>query len=366
VTRLIIASTPYHALLATAGLAVDPGTSNHLVIINDFQAARPMAAAFKASERALYQSVSVVGGTFGLTSRARRQFRYRGALGEMRALTRNIAPAEIWVGNDARPECQAAFSTASRPADRVTGVYIEDGLTAYASSVKRPLKRWENAVGYVMFGRFWSGISVLGTSRWISKGLFIYPALVRHELSHLSHVPIAADALLTDEMRRLAAEMVRLAGADSVTISRLEAIVTVSHSSVAAKLPQYRDAIARLVAKLIESGRTVGVKYHPRQAEPDYLGLTGSNRVVLLPQGLPLEYLYLLTAPSSPGASGVAGGNLQVVVGDVSTTLLTARWLVPRARCVSLARPLGLLDASLEGLFTAVGVQLPESLEFSG
>jgi hypothetical protein len=193
--------------------------------------------------------------------------------------------------------------------------------------------------------------------------LFIYPALVRPELSHLSQIPIAADALLTDDMRRLAAEMVRLAGADTAAIPRLEAIVTVSHSSVAAKMPRYRDAIARLVVNLIENGRTVGVKYHPRQAEPDYLGLARSDRVVLLPQGLPLEYLYLLTAPRIPAEPG--GSKLRFVIGDVSTTLLTARWLVPHSCCISLARPLGLLDASLEGLFTAVGVQLPESLEFS-
>jgi hypothetical protein len=56
---------------------------------------------------------------------------------------------------------------------------------------------------------------------------------------------------------------------------------------------------------------------------------------------------------------------LRFVIGDVSTTLLTARWLVPDVCCISLARPLQMLDSALEALFTTVGVRLPEALAIS-
>jgi hypothetical protein len=133
----------------------------------------------------------------------------------------------------------------------------------------------------------------------------------------------------------------------------------VSHSSVSGRIAGYQAAMRGIVEQLAAGGAAVGVKYHPRQAEPDYLQLTTIERTTLLPQGLPLEFLYIRRAPPVAGA----GRPLRVIVGDISTTLLTARWLAPEARCISLARPLGLLDASIEQLFSRLGVHLPAALE---
>jgi hypothetical protein len=154
--------------------------------------------------------------------------------------------------------------------------------------------------------------------------------------------------------------MVSSAGADLGRVRRLDAVVTISHSSVASRSLHYKDSIMALVRQLTETQCVVGIKYHPRQAEPDYLGLVREERTVLLPQGLPLEFVYILRAGSAEEA---IEGQLRFVVGDVSTTLLTARWLATDARCISLARPLGLLDPSLETLFERLGVELPASLE---
>jgi hypothetical protein len=305
------------------------------------------------------------GGSFGETSRWKRQIRYRRALPEIAATTRAIGPQEIWVGNDARPETHRAFEAAAettsgrgaRDGTQIRGVYIEDGLTAYAASVKRPLNAGEQLVGRVFFGRYWSGIAVLGTSNWISTGLFIFPSLVRRELAHLEKVPLPRDCFFSAWMRELAEHVVRQAGSDVAALRRLDAIVAVSHSSVARRAPGYQPGISALVERLVAKGCTVGVKYHPRQAEADYLGLTRVPGVVRLPQGLPLEYIYILRASSAAGGTPV-----RFVVGDVSTILLTARWLLPEACCLSLARPLGMLDDSLSRLFEQTGVQVPDTL----
>ncbi len=358
-TRLILAYTPYHVLLATAAIQAGSETAaNHLVIINDFDTAARMAAVFGEC-RGFYASVRVCGGTFGVTSRARRQFHYRRALPVIAQITRELSPDQIWVGNDARPESQAAFRTAAGRSGRVQGVFVEDGLTAYASSVKRPLTMLENAVGYLLFGRSWSAIEVLGTSRWVSSGLFVYPALVRSELAGLPKQEIPRTALLGPAMNRLAGQMVSATAGDAGRIRQIDALVTVSHSSVAKKSPVYRSGIAALVRHLTAMQCVVGIKYHPRQAEPDYLDVASQEGTVLLPQGVPLEFVYMLRA----GLSEEGERPLRFVIGDVSTTLMTARWLVTGARCISLARPLGLLDPSLETLFSRLGVELPASLE---
>jgi hypothetical protein len=359
VTRLSIAYTPYHVLLATAAVGVHPARANHLIIINDFKAAADIAAGLTDADR-LFDTVELCGGTFGVTSRARRQLRYRRALPDISARTKALAPHEIWVGNDSRPESQAAFRTASRRGQPVNGVYIEDGLTAYATSVTRPLTLLESAIGRLMFGRNWSGIAVLGTSGRVSSGLFIFPPLVRRELTQLTKIELPRAACLVPSMRRLAARLVDKAGGDIERMCRLDAIVAVSHSSVASTAPDYQRQMVGFVEQLVTKGCTVGVKYHPRQAEADYLGLGRLAEVVVLPQGLALEYLYVLRASA---ATDLGAGPLRFVVGDVSTILLTARWLAPEACCISLARPLRMLDESLEALFTALGVKLPANLD---
>jgi hypothetical protein len=356
VSRLVIAYTPYHVLLATAAVRICAEHPSHLIIINDFEAATAIAAVLDGAADRAFDTVSVCGGTFGITSRMQRQFRYRRAVPDVRARAAAIAPQEIWVGNDARPESQAAFRAAGRDVD---GVYVEDGLTAYAGSVKRPLNQVEQAAGRVLFGQEWSGIAVLGTSGRVSRGLFIFPALVRPELHHLAKVGIPRDAVLAAPMQSLAERLIERSGADAMRLRRVDAIVAVSHSSVASRASDYQPRIVSFVRQLTERGCTVGVKYHPRQAEADYLGLSQLPDVVVLPQGLALEYVYVLRA--ADGGTGTQP--IRFVVGDVSTILLTARWLVPQAHCISLARPLQMLDPSLDVLFNQVGVRVPATLD---
>jgi Alpha-2,8-polysialyltransferase (POLYST) len=353
--RLIVAYTPYHVLLATAVLQ-QSADENHLVIVRDFSAAERMAAVLGRRPDQPYVSSAALGGCFGIASRLRRQFSYRRSAVEIARRAREVAPEEIWVGNDARPESHAAFGAVSRRGTTAAGVLVEDGMTTYAASVTRPLAFWEQAAGHLLFGRLWSGISVLGTSPLVSRGLFTHPDIVRAELSHLAKTPVRRDALLSPAMQALAADMVRVAGGDAGRLACVDAVVTVTHSSVAARSPDYRMQMLGLVRHLLHRNHVIGVKYHPRQAEPDYLGAGGDPRVMLLPRGLPLEYLYVLAAAGSPR-------RLQHVVGDVSTTLLTARWLVPDARVTSLGRPLGLLDSSIEQLFARLGISMPERLE---
>jgi hypothetical protein len=234
-------------------------------------------------------------------------------------------------------------------------------MTAYASSVSRPLTTLEQAAGRLLFGRDWCGISVLGTSRLVARGVFVHPGLVRPELAHLPKTPIAREALFSPRMRRLAGEIARVSGADPDCVASVTAVLTATHSSIASRASDYRTQMHAMVELLLRDHETLAVKYHPRQAEPDYLGLARDRRIVLLPRGLPLECLYVLAAAGADGRN--ESSTLRLVIGDVSTTLLSARWLVPDARVVSLGRPLGLLAPDVEALFSKLGISVPMQFE---
>jgi hypothetical protein len=353
---MILAYTPYHAILATAVLQNDQG-ENHLVIVRDFAATAEIATAVAGAP---FVSAVATGGCYGISSRLQRQFRYRRSAAAVAAHARAIRPDEIWVGNDARPESHAAFRAATVARRPPAGVFVEDGMTAYAISVSRPLTALENAAGRVLFGRDWCGISVLGTSGLVARGVFVHPALVRPELAHLPKTAVEREALFSPQMRRLAGDIARVSGADPERVASVTAVLTATHSSTASRASDYRAQMHALVEQLLDH-ETLAVKYHPRQAEPDYLGLARDRRVVLLPRGLPLECMYVLAAAGADGRKGPS--TLRLVIGDVSTTLLSARWLVPDARVVSLGRPLGLLAPDIEALFSKLGIAVPTQFE---
>jgi hypothetical protein len=102
-----------------------------------------------------------------------------------------------------------------------------------------------------------------------------------------------------------------------------------------------RSGVERLVAR----GHAFFFKYHPREAAPDYLGLAGLPLAQEVPRTLPVECLYLL-ARERP----------LVVVGGMSTSLLTAGLLMPRARIAALVHASNAGDAWSSALLAALGI----------
>ncbi len=88
-------------------------------------------------------------------------------------------------------------------------------------------------------------------------------------------------------------------------------------------LSSYGDAVRRRVALALEAGKRVAVKLHPGD-----VGVSGildqvdpAGQVAALPAFLPIEFYYLYFQRS-----------LKEVLGGLSSSLMTARWLLPELR----------------------------------
>jgi hypothetical protein len=92
------------------------------------------------------------------------------------------------------------------------------------------------------------------------------------------------------------------------------------------------------------------ISYHPNEKQKDLLDAE-SQGMTLIDNAVPAELIYL-----------AAGDRLRVIVGDIGTALLSARWLLPRARAVSLMRYLHFDDPPFAHTLAALGIELPESL----
>ena len=90
-----------------------------------------------------------------------------------------------------------------------------------------------------------------------------------------------------------------------------------AHSGNFKHISDYGLQIRSLVEQLVLDSRKLAVSYHPREKQDDWLNLV-SLGASLIPHAVPAELIYLFNRH-----------NLRAVYGDIGTSLITARWLLP-------------------------------------
>ena len=138
--------------------------------------------------------------------------------------------------------------------------------------------------------------------------------------------------------------MVERFGADPQTLKDLSTVLTLPHESIIAKLDGYREAMDSVMAEIINDGRMVGVKYHPRNANPDILRAESRKGAYVIPHRIPFEAILPLLPYEA------------TIIGDLSSTLINGRWLRPDARIISIKNPEVPLANEFEQFFSEIGV----------
>jgi len=69
--------------------------------------------------------------------------------------------------------------------------------------------------------------------------------------------------------------------------------------------------------------------------------------IIVLPQSLPIELVYIFTSKQ-----------IRFIVGDISTSLLTAKWLLDNATVVSIAPLIGQTDPQLFRTFHELDIKI--------
>ena len=132
-------------------------------------------------------------------------------------------------------------------------------------------------------------------------------------------------------------------GFDHSNLTHLDALFTLPHESLFEKDPGYKKRVLEVIEQLTTSGKLVAAKYHPRNSSPDALGLSEAG-VTLLPASISFEALLPHLQESCE------------IWGDVSSTLLIAKWL-RRELVVNSIIPDGTKVTPLSSLFYNIGVK---------
>jgi hypothetical protein len=333
--NIFIAFTPYHVLLSYA-IALNEANSgeNHLFLISDFSYVEPLIHSLKGWSRCPFAQIECLPGVYSQESMSRRRFTVRENIAPIMQSVRENGVRRVYVFHDGRAEAQTALHFAKKGNKGTVGVYVEDGAGAYSSygSTKRSLHKL--LLGKLFYGSWWEDVSVLGTSRWIDEVKAIFPQLVRPDLRMKHVTSISRHALLELRNQDWPYEYLKTLGVRIAELNDLDAILIVAHSEFASQIPGYKQVIKDVLTAAKDQGLRVAIKYHPREPLGDFLSVGNADGVVILPQSLSIELVYILTPKQ-----------VRFVVGDISTSLLTAKWLLDNATVISIAPLLGQSDS---------------------
>jgi len=348
--NVFVAFTPYHILLS-CGIVLDQTSSaeNILIAILEGVNAELLLQVLRESDREIFANMYSLPGALHKHS-----IFYRRAISRENARTamstmRDFIADKAYVFNDARAESQAILHYTKEHNSSAKAIYVEDGAAVYSSETRKARGRMMKLLGKLYYGPWWEKVTYLGGSHWIDEIHVAFPELVRPELRSKKVTRLPCRILLNARMKELAEEMCKAVAIQDIELRNLDAILIIAHSEFAKQVDGYREVIEHILASVVRQGLHVAVKYHPREPAGDYLSLSDKGKVLVLPQSIPVEILYIQ-----------ALHNLKLVIGDISTSLYTAKWLLKEALVISIAPLLKYGNPHLLDIFCKLGVVLVE------
>lgn len=335
--HLFLASTPFNVLTAAmVALELPSGDTAELGLIDQTDTTAAFRQALQDWQSSPFTRTDVLSGkTTGPDKRRQRQQSFD----RIRQRLNELQPDWIYTGNDRRIEFQFAMAHSS-----ARGVYLDDGTYSYLGRKTHWLKDrvLDNLVKKLAYGWWWTQPPAIGASAWIDHSVLAFPESALPALKKRPCQPLP-DNLQRPEFAELARVCL---GQTDVAIDQLQGLLLLPHSSV---ISQHQRALGEWLDRC---GDVIGYKHHPRTEQ----ALTGSAqmtslwhlppRAVAVPASVPMEILLPLLSQHCK------------IAGDVSTALLTAKWLRPELEVNALISQ----DTSVEwtSLLQQLGIQLKQ------
>ncbi len=340
---LFIASTSYQVILAhllAADSAVCPEDSVLVLKHRVQQNFRDFFQALRGDPDTPFREVLFLDRPAHY-KRRQRAWQDRRRLSTLRQLLAAVKPEQLFLFNEDALDQYLA---------RGMGAYggrvfaVEDGAVAYSAAGRR-ITRSEAFKNKLAFGPRTGNIRVEGGSRYIDAFFAVYPDLLRPELGYKpSHALPRRDGALFDGLSWPRDYLKRL-GINLEDV-RCDGLFALARTSNFKALPDHRTRMRQAVFDTSAAPGRYAISYHPSEKKRDVLDV-GSHGIKLIHHAVPAELIYLFNR-----------GRLHTVVGDIGTSLMTARWLLPRARVVSLMKSLEMNDPPFERTLRAIGVEV--------
>lgn len=345
-----LCSSVRHVFLALGLANSSPNIRHHLLVINQ-KSVGPVVRSL-LSDPGPFSSVEVFEAGSGAWGKLRSKRRCFSRLSE---LLDALRPVRVFGGNDRRVEFQYAMSQAVKANPDVVGAYLDDGTGSYINGIY--LRKWRTVVDMtadrllkrIVYGSWYDKNRLLGGTRWVKECYLNFPDLAPLELkSRKKILPLDHEIFRADSFKKSLRPIVeayresKSGGFDFSSFHKTyDVFVVLPHSRLVKEYFGGFEKYNEILEKYLGDFGSIAVKYHPR--ETDFY-FKSSASVTIFPASLPAELIFSL----------VQAGR---VVGDASSALLSAVWLMPEGRAVCLC-PKGLDENPIFSLVKRVPVEI--------
>lgn len=319
--KLYLVATFRHYFIAL-GLALrDRSSNHHLVFINqkydDFR--NPILNA-SLQLSSVFESVSClplnVSGLFKKFINRKEIFHH------LRGLLEDIKPIEIATGNDRRIEFQySMYFCRYKLGLEVKGAYLDNGIGTYVNFHKleyRKLlaRKWVDVpIKKLVYGFWYTKMQRYGGSNWTDVCYLTHPKYAPARLCKKECREVTI-SVYKDDSEGVIENLLLLLGLKHISLDSRDSILVALPKVPAMKLIYGSlENAETVVKKLCAEYKNIYVKYHPAD-----LGdvLNFKEQAIILPSQLPVELLFIKM-------------NFSKVIGDGSTAILSAKWMLPEA-----------------------------------
>lgn len=314
-------SSPLHLCIA-ANIAIDNSEiQNVALIIGKNAAASEAYSTAIQRHREIFNDVVVLPAVKGFREILVRKRKFQ----QLKEIFSKGESCRIFTGNDRRSEFQYSMYIASQYHPQVEGVYMDDGAISYVGhkSINRIQHRYIDPVlKKLLRGKWWKNSLTVGASDWVSSAYVAFPDAVHPLLKKKKLIKLDASIFISERFMAFAADFLGNNSRLRHLLSQSKVIVTLPHEAAfLAGESDYR----RLAEILLDfyHCKQIAIKSHPRVENIDVVK-TIFPGASLIDRYVGMEFLLPFLSDDC------------IVIGDVSTTLLTAKWLRPDLTVISI------------------------------
>lgn len=325
---IYFASTILHLYAASAIATERDEEQAHLIFIDQPEGSDfPLYQLVQDWTDSPFISVRLFHGRFkGLPNKLKKRKQLFGLLNDVIA---NLRPTNLFVGNDRRIEFQYSMHIADTIGCQPVGHYMDEGTFTYIgrkASSGIGDAYLDNLAKKISYGFWWKNPQTVGGSDWINYVHAAFPEHVHPLLKEKELVQLNAEYFNGPELKTLSSHLMEYYQFNPASLAPLDVLFTLPHESLFEKDPEYKDRILTAIQGFNKAGKKVAAKYHPRHSNPDVLQLEKEG-VTLLPAGISFEAMLPHLDQQCE------------IWGDMSSTLLIAKWLRPEINISIISSP---------------------------
>ncbi|GAB6033903.1 polysialyltransferase family glycosyltransferase [Galenea microaerophila] len=323
---LYMPSTPLNLLVSVAhALHFKTQQTAQLWLIDQKPSAAPYLEALKTWHDSPFEQVEIS----YQASKGHNKYTHRKQLfRQLNQQLHTFLPHQVAVGSDRRVEFQYVMHRLSETLGRpdIKGIYLDDGLYSYAG---RPYKWYKDAINALLkkiaYGFWWQEPPTVGASPWIDEAWLFQPQNAVSAITQKSALhKIAPSWFQSPVLKQFSSQVLATFHFDAAPLNDIDIVIFIPHPNNISKMQGYEKGLIQLVNALCRQGSKVAVKYHPRMEEEDYFSLKKLGIQKIIPSQLASEFILPALKQEC------------LIVGDVGTALLTAKWIRPELQVYSL------------------------------